>query len=106
MINGDDFSSILINEWYLTYFGDLQENKLLAEQATTFEQEIAYRQRKEIELENRVKDKIGTERFNNFNHLEKEDAILAGYSIWNYIGGKVGCINRLRKNKTNSLFLY
>ena len=34
---------------------DLQENKLLAEQATTFEQEIAYRQRKEIELENKIK---------------------------------------------------
>ena len=43
-----------------------------------------------IELENRVKDKIGTERFNNFNHLEKEDAILAGYSIWNYIGNTYG----------------
>ena len=31
------------------------ENGLVKEQAVTFEQEIAYRQRKEIELENKLK---------------------------------------------------
>ena len=31
------------------------ENQLVKEQAVTFEQEISYRQRKEIELENKIK---------------------------------------------------
>ena len=34
---------------------DYQENRLVREQAVTFEQEIAFRQRKEIELENKIK---------------------------------------------------
>ena len=34
---------------------EFQENSLVKEQAITFEQEIAYRQRKEIELENKLK---------------------------------------------------
>ena len=34
---------------------EFQENKLVKDQAITFEQEIAYRQRKEIELENKLK---------------------------------------------------
>lgn len=34
---------------------DFQENRLVREQAVTFEQEIAFRQRKEIELENKIK---------------------------------------------------
>ena len=34
---------------------DFQENQLVREQAVTFEQEIAFRQRKEIELENKIK---------------------------------------------------
>ena len=43
-----------------------------------------------MQMENRVKDKIGTEDFKNFNHLEKEDAVLAGYSIWHYISNTYG----------------
>ena len=43
-----------------------------------------------MQMENRVKDKIGTEEFKNFNHLEKEDAVLAGYSIWHYISNTYG----------------
>ena len=39
----------------LTGCSEFQENKLVKDQAITFEQEIAYRQRKEIELENRLK---------------------------------------------------
>ena len=34
---------------------EFTENGLVKEQAVTFEQEIAYRQRKEIELENKLK---------------------------------------------------
>ena len=34
---------------------DFAESSLVKEQAVTFEQEIAYRQRKEIELENKLK---------------------------------------------------
>ena len=34
---------------------DFQENRLVREQAVTFEQEIEFRQRKEIELENKIK---------------------------------------------------
>jgi len=34
---------------------EFAENGLVKEQAVTFEQEIAYRQRKEIELENKLK---------------------------------------------------
>ncbi|SVB59653.1 uncharacterized protein METZ01_LOCUS212507 [marine metagenome] len=34
---------------------DYQQNRLVSEQAVTFEQEIAFRQRKEIELENKIK---------------------------------------------------
>ena len=34
-----------------------RENQLVKEQAVTFENEISYRQRKEIELENKIKKK-------------------------------------------------
>ena len=34
---------------------EFQENQLVKDQAITFEQEISYRQRKEIELENKLK---------------------------------------------------
>lgn len=44
----------------------------------------------DFEKENLVKDKIGTGTFNKFNHLEKEDAALAGYSIWYYISNTYG----------------
>ena len=43
-----------------------------------------------MQMENRVKDKIGTKDFKNFNLLEKEDAVLAGYSIWHYISNTYG----------------
>ena len=43
-----------------------------------------------MQMENLVKDKIGTGEFKNFNHLEKEDAVLAGYSIWHYISNTYG----------------
>ena len=43
-----------------------------------------------MQMENLVKDKIGTEEFKHFNHLEKEDAVLAGYSIWHYISNTYG----------------
>ena len=43
-----------------------------------------------LQIDNLVKDKIGTEDFKNFNHLEKEDAKLAGYSIWHYISNTYG----------------
>ena len=37
---------------------DYQESRLVKEQAVTFEQEIAFRQRKEIELENKIKKQL------------------------------------------------
>ncbi len=43
-----------------------------------------------MQMENLVKDKIGTGKFKNFNHLEKDDAVLAGYSIWHYISNTYG----------------
>jgi len=43
-----------------------------------------------MKMENLVKDKIGTGKFKNFNHLEKDDAVLAGYSIWHYISNTYG----------------
>ncbi len=37
---------------------DYQESRLVKEQAVTFEQEIAFRQRKENELENKIKKQL------------------------------------------------
>ena len=34
---------------------DYRSDKLISDQATTFEQELSFRQRKEIELENKIK---------------------------------------------------
>ena len=39
----------------LTGCDEWRENQLVKEQAVTFENEISYRQRKEIELENKIK---------------------------------------------------
>ena len=39
----------------LTGCDEFRENQLVKDQAITFEQEISYRQRKEIELENKLK---------------------------------------------------
>ena len=50
------FVSILFVMLLIELVGcEFQENSLVKEQAITFEQEIAYRQRKEIELENKLK---------------------------------------------------
>ncbi len=43
-----------------------------------------------IEIENRVKDGILSERFEKFNRLRGKDAIYAGHSIWNFIAEKYG----------------
>jgi len=43
-----------------------------------------------MQMENMVKDKVGTGDFKNFNHFGKEDATLAGYSIWHYISNTYG----------------
>jgi len=40
---------------FLTGCAEWQDNKLVKQQAVTFENEIAYRQRREIELENKLK---------------------------------------------------
>jgi len=42
------------------------------------------------EVDNRVKDGIMTNRFANFNALEKSDAELAGHAIWNYVAEVYG----------------
>jgi hypothetical protein len=41
-------------------------------------------------VDEKVKDAIARERFNKFNHLEGEEAALAGHAIWNYIAEKYG----------------
>ncbi len=43
-----------------------------------------------LEIENIVKDKISTGDFKSFNHLDKEEAVIAGYSIWHYIQNTYG----------------
>lgn len=43
-----------------------------------------------IELDNRIRDGIMSGRYKNLNHLEKEDAIIAGHSFWNYIVKQYG----------------
>ena len=42
---------------FLCFGCDYQNNKLVSEQATTFEQELSFRQRKEIELKNDIQKK-------------------------------------------------
>jgi hypothetical protein len=42
------------------------------------------------EIDNKVKNLILNEKFKSINHLEGEDAILAGLAIWNYIGDVYG----------------
>ncbi|MEE2700215.1 MAG: hypothetical protein VYD71_02495 [Bacteroidota bacterium] len=57
----------------------------------------------DFEKENLVKDKISTGAFDKFNHLEKDDAALAGYSIWHYISntyGKVAIVQLLNMVRT------
>ncbi len=48
--------AVLFALLFMALYGcEFQENSLVKDQAVTFEQEIAYRQRKEIELENKLK---------------------------------------------------
>jgi WD40 repeat protein len=42
------------------------------------------------EAENRVKDGFKSGKYKNINHLEYEDAIVAGQSFWRFIGKKYG----------------
>ncbi len=42
------------------------------------------------EADSKVRDAILSGKFENFNRLEGDDAILAGYSIWNYIANRYG----------------
>ena len=51
------FSSIMVvlGILYLIGCDEFRENQLVKNQAVTFEEEISYRQRKEIELENKLK---------------------------------------------------
>ncbi|NOY36530.1 MAG: hypothetical protein GXO83_03050 [Chlorobi bacterium] len=44
----------------------------------------------DIDIDNRVKDGIMSGKFKNLNHVEKEDAILAGHSFWRYITEEYG----------------
>ena len=43
-----------------------------------------------FEIENKVKSAIYSEKFKDFNHLEGEDAKIAGHSIWYYINETYG----------------
>ena len=61
MVKGIFIMTILIFVCLVLTSCDFAENSLVKEQAITFEQEIAYRQRKELELEGKLKkanDKI------------------------------------------------
>ena len=42
------------------------------------------------EADSKVRDAILSGKFDKFNRLEGEDALLAGYSIWNYIANRYG----------------
>ncbi len=66
-----------------------------------------------IEIEDRVKDGILTEKYKKFSRLEGDDAVYAGHSFWRYIGQTYGesvipnilYLTRINKN-TNYGFLY
>ena len=42
------------------------------------------------EIDDKVRDAVLSGKFDNFNRLEGEEAILAGHSIWNYIAKRYG----------------
>lgn len=44
----------------------------------------------DTDIDSRVRDGILSGKYKNFNWLSEEDAIVAGHSIWNYIGDKYG----------------
>ena len=43
-----------------------------------------------VEIDNRVKDGVMTNRFKKFNHLDGPDKTFAGHAIWNYIAEVYG----------------
>lgn len=67
----------------------------------------------DIEIENRVKDGILSEKYEKFSRLTGEDAVYAGHSFWRYIAKTYGesvipniiYLTRINKN-TNYGFLY
>lgn len=64
-----------------------------------------------VETDNIVRNAFLTERYKRFNHLQGEDAMYAGHSIWKYIAGKYGesvlsnlvYMTRLGRSLDNSL---
>jgi len=66
-----------------------------------------------VELENRVKDGIVNKRYEKFNRLTGEDAVIAGHSLWKYVADTYGAsvipnilyLTRINKN-SNTGFLY
>jgi len=44
----------------------------------------------DAELDNKTRDAIMQNKFSKFNHLEGEEAALAGHAFWNYISEKYG----------------
>lgn len=66
-----------------------------------------------FEIENMVKDGIISKRYEKFNRLSGQDAIIAGHSFWKYIADTYGVsvipnilyLTRINKN-TNNGFLY
>ena len=67
----------------------------------------------DYELENRVKDGIISKRYEKFNRLTGEDAVIAGHSLWKYIADTYGVsvipnilyLTKINKN-SNTGFLY
>lgn len=43
-----------------------------------------------VEIKNRIKDGVTTNRFKRFNHLNGKDKTCAGYAIWNYVAEVYG----------------
>ena len=50
-----EYVLVVVIALILTGCAEFRESNLVKQQAVTFEQEIAFRQRKEIELENKIK---------------------------------------------------
>ncbi len=102
MLYGNDFkdnftSSTLLNlpEWYIEGLVSYIANPW------------------DFRLENRVKDGIVNERYEKFNRLQGEDALIAGHSFWRFIAETYGVsvipniiyMTRINKN-INTGFLY
>ncbi|MBO73322.1 MAG: hypothetical protein CMD35_06885 [Flavobacteriales bacterium] len=79
ILYGDDFSDEIKNE-ALINFPDWYYEGLIAFLSEKWS----------VKADGKLKAKFNTENFDNFNWLSKEDAILAGQSIWYYIADKYG----------------